>query len=317
MTTYHIAFAVNTAYVPYALVTIHSIMAHQPRQADESYCFHLITEKGTNHRKDVREFLGTYKNAQLVTHLIDPLKYKKFDHHVFTLWTNIRTELPNLLPNVDRVLYLDTDTLVVGDIRPLFKMNLEGKSLAMVEEAFLRNRTDRSIPSYLTLPIFNAGVMLMDLSQLRAEQFTESFWNFLETNYDTLALPDQNVINILYKDRIHPLPQAYNVNSVFLCRQEPYIPQYKEELQQCLWSPIIIHYARTAPWFIDGQKHPFHQLWIDFNHSLKYPAPLTYEAKGKILRFKVWLKMWLMPSCKPLPISIDLLKERWSSIPDA
>ena len=58
-------------------------------------------------------------------------------------------------------------------------------------------------------------------------------------------------------------------------------------------------------------------LWIDFNHSLKYPAPLTYEAKGKILRFKVWLKMWLMPSCKPLPISIDLLKERWSSIPDA
>lgn len=44
MTTYHIAFAANTAYVPFAIVAMHSIMAHQPRQADESYCFHLITE---------------------------------------------------------------------------------------------------------------------------------------------------------------------------------------------------------------------------------------------------------------------------------
>ena len=317
MTTYHIAFAANTAYVPFAIVAMHSIMAHQSRLSDESYCFHLITEKETNHRKDVRDFLATYKNAQLVTHLIDSPKYKKFDHPIFTLWTNIRAELPNLLPNVDRVLYLDTDTLVVGDIRPLFKMNLEGKSLGMVEEIFLYNRKDINIAPYLRLPIYNAGVMVMNLDQLRAKNFTSIFWNYLETNFQELLHPDQDVLNILFKDLIYPLPQAYNVNSVFLCRQEPYIPQYKEELQQCLWSPIIIHYARTAPWFIDEQKHPFHQLWIDFNHSLKYPAPLTYEAKGKILRFKVWLKMWLMPSCKPLPISIDLLKERWSSIPDA
>ncbi len=317
MQYYHIALCSNTTYLPYALVTMHSIMAHHRLEIDETFHFHLLTEHAIDGRKDVQEFLAVYPKAKLSAHLIDPKQYKQFDHPEYTLWTNIRANLPQMLKDVDRLLYLDTDILVVGDLRSLFTLDLEGKYLAMVDEIFLRNRTDVTIPNYLTFPIYNAGVLLMDLAKLREINFTQQFWEKLNQMYHILTSPDQDVINILWKDHIYALPQTYNVSSFLLARPETYIPQYKEELKECLWSPIIIHYARCAPWYWDRQKHPFHQQWIDFNKSLKYPAPLTYGTKNRWLRCKMWLKYLLQPSSRPMPIPLEILKKRWAEIPDA
>lgn len=104
MQYYHIAFCANAAYVPYALVAMHSIMAHHPQDANECFHFHLLTEQEIEGRRDVREFLVTYPNTRLSTHLIDPKQYAQYDHPVFTLWTNLRANLPLLLGDVDRVL---------------------------------------------------------------------------------------------------------------------------------------------------------------------------------------------------------------------
>ncbi len=317
MQTYHIALCSNAAYVPYDLVAMYSIMAHHPQDANECFHFHIITEQEIEGRKDVREFLATYPNARLSTHLIDPTQYAQYDHPVFSLWANIRANLPQILKDVDRVLYLDTDVLVVGDLRPLFTLDLQGKYMAMVEQIFVRNRTDFTLPHYLTLPNYNAGVALMDLEQLRKIDFTQQFWEKLNQMYHQLSWPDQDVINILCKDHIYALPQTYNVTVYLLTRLVTYIPEYKEELQQCLWSPVIIHYAGCAPWILDRPKHPYHQRWIDFNKSLKDPAPLTYGTKNKWLRLKMWVKHHLFPNTKPTPIPLETLRQRWAEIPNA
>ena len=317
MQTYHIALCSNTAYVPYALVAMHSIMAHHPQDENESFHFHIITEQKIEGRKDIREFLSTYSNARLSTHLIDPTQYAQYNHPVFTLWANIRVNLPQMLKDVDRVLYLDTDILVMGDIRPLLTLDLQGKYMAMVEEIFLRNRKDFKIPNYLELPNYNTGIMLMDLEKLREINFTQQFWDKLSPLYHKLHSPDQDLINITWKEHIYSLPQIYNVHRLFLTRPETYIPQYKEELKECLWSPVIIHYALSAPWYLDRPKHPYHQQWIDFNKSLKYPAPLTYGTKNKWLRCKTWLKHLLQPSSRPMPTPLETLRKRWAEIPDA
>lgn len=317
MQTYHIALCSNAAYVPYALVAMHSIMAHHLLDTNESFHFHLLTEQEIEERKDVREFLATYTKARLSTHLIDPKQYAQYDHPVFTLWANIRANLPQMLKDVDRLLYLDTDILVVGDLRPLFTLDLQGKYLAMVEEIFLRNRKDLQIPNYLETPIYNTGIILMDLEKLREVNFTQQFWDKLSTLYHKLKSPDQDLINITWKEHIYSLPQIYNVHRLFLTRPETYIPQYKEELKECLWSPVIIHYALSAPWYLDRPKHPYHQQWIDFNKSLKYPAPLTYGTKNKWLRCKTWLKHLLQPSSRPMPTPLETLRKRWAEIPDA
>jgi lipopolysaccharide 1,2-glucosyltransferase/general stress protein len=317
MQYYHIAFCANAAYVPYALITMHSIMVHHQLDNNEAFHFHLLTEQEVDGRKDVQDFLRTYHNVRLTTHLIDTQQYKQFDHPVFTLWTNLRANLPLLLGDVDRVLYLDTDVLVVGDLRPLFTLDLQGKYMAMAEEIFLRNRTDFTLPHYLTLPVYNAGVALMDLEQLRKIDFTQQFWEKLSAQYHQLHSPDQDIINITWKEHIYPLPQIYNVHRLFLTRPETYIPQYKEELKECLWAPVIIHYALSAPWFLDRDKHPYHQHWIDFNKSLKYPAPITYGTKNKWLRLKMWVKHRLFPNTKPTPIPLETLRQRWAAIPDA
>ena len=67
MQTYHIALCSNAAYVPYALVTMHSIMAHHQLEVDETFHFHLITEQEIKGRNDVQEFLATYPSAKLTS----------------------------------------------------------------------------------------------------------------------------------------------------------------------------------------------------------------------------------------------------------
>lgn len=317
--TYHIAFAASHNYIPYVAVAIQSIIQHAQtsESAEEHWVFHLITDKQDNiKQKGLQEILRTYPQVTIELHCIDAEKYKRFDHQIFSFWTTLRAELPLLLEKVDRLLYLDVDVLIVGDIRHLFSIDMKGYPLAMVEELFLKGRTDLVLPTYKTLPHYNAGILLMNLTLLREDNFTKRFWEYLERNYEMLKSPDQDAINILYKDRILPLPQAYNVMPFTLLRSSTYTADNKAELKQCLYSPIIIHYQRTAPWQREGFKHPFHQRWIDFNQSLKVSAPLSYEARGW-KRFKVWLKTLLYPNSLPKPVPLQQLQQQWEDIPNS
>src|SRR5688500_18132312 len=83
----------------------------------------------------------------------------------------LRFLLPELLPDLERVLYLDADTLAVAPLEPLFALGLDGCPIGAVA-----NVVDEGLwPHVRGLGIddptqfFNSGVLLMDLAALRAE----------------------------------------------------------------------------------------------------------------------------------------------------
>lgn len=139
----------------------------------------------------------------------------------------IRLALGKILPDTHRILYLDADTLVLDDLTDVFLTDMEGKLFAMVREdvnditleqihaftvyndTITRFQSDGARPPYPVHPYYNSGVMLMNLDELRRTGADDAIIRDLNTNKRTY--PDQDAINIMYHDKIVPLPQSCNV----------------------------------------------------------------------------------------------------------
>ncbi|NMA97884.1 MAG: hypothetical protein GX970_07210 [Phyllobacteriaceae bacterium] len=142
-------------------------------------------------------------------------------------------------PNVSRILYLDSDTMVRTTLDPLFDMNLEGFAIAAVQQPDRmhcvagRDLNTRKALS-LVEPYFNSGVMLIDLEQYRKMNFPEKLST---VSREELALfyYDQDIINFCFRGRILELAPRWNLQN----------PEPANEA----YNPLILHYSADAkPW---------------------------------------------------------------------
>lgn len=118
-----------------------------------------------------------------------------------TRWTYmslLRCALTKILPKNKRVLWLDCDTIVDGDISDIFNTDMAGMYFAGVREpGKSKGRT-----------YINAGVLLINLEQIKKDGFDDRLINTLNT--ERLSLPDQDAINNLAQGKIIPIDGRFN-----------------------------------------------------------------------------------------------------------
>ena len=139
----------------------------------------------------------------------------------------LRLALPEILPEEDRVLWLDIDTIVNTDITDLFGTELDGCYVAAVEEPI------RSKDPFL---YYNAGVMVMDLKKLR-DGMADLLIRYV--NRVDLRFPDQDVINLLCQGRIKPISPYWNSNNWIVEVSDPGITHFAADRnyeRQALWQ---------------------------------------------------------------------------------
>lgn len=160
---------------------------------------------------------------------ITPITVKKEDYfcsggaNMESYWTWIaitRLALQSILPNHDRVLWLDTDTIVMDDISELFNRDIDGYYFGAIEESdvvteyryMMRNRataeiTVRTDGIVMYGGYYNSGVLICNLKALRDGKGDELL-RFINTT--KLTNPDQDAINICCRGKILSLPVEYN-----------------------------------------------------------------------------------------------------------
>ena len=139
----------------------------------------------------------------------------------------LRLALPEILPEEDRVLWLDIDTIVNTDITDLMETELDGCYVAAAEEPI------RSKDPFL---YFNAGVMILDLKKLR-DGMADLLIRYV--NRVDLRFPDQDVINLLCQGRIKPISPYWNSNIWFVAVSDPGITHFAADRnyeKQPLWQ---------------------------------------------------------------------------------
>jgi lipopolysaccharide biosynthesis glycosyltransferase len=156
--------------------------------------------------------------------------------------TYCRVMLPCLL-DVPRLIYLDCDVLVFHDLSKLFDLAMSpGKILAAVRDSETLSLGDdsRTIAHAMKLSAqgayFNCGVMLMNLNELRRENFMEQSLDFLRTWSGHYRFHDQSAINFLLHGRIHELPESWNRAAWRFNKQS-------DNNLNC-----VLHYTSSPPW---------------------------------------------------------------------
>lgn len=115
---------------------------------------------------------------------------------------------PHLLPSdLKRILYLDPDILVINPLRPLWETDLGGRLFAAAAhtgKTELANSVNK-LRLGTEQDYYNSGVLLMDLEAGRREIFPSEIFTFVKVHGRELLLPDQDILNVLYGNRILPL----------------------------------------------------------------------------------------------------------------
>ena len=105
------------------------------------------------------------------------------------------------------MLYLDPDILVINPLRPLWETALDGHFFAAcahtgkTELVSSVNRVRLGVEN----DYFNSGVLLMDLARCRREIVPQELFDYAAAHMNTLILPDQDMLNALFGDRVLPL----------------------------------------------------------------------------------------------------------------
>jgi UDP-D-galactose:(glucosyl)LPS alpha-1,3-D-galactosyltransferase len=129
----------------------------------------------------------------------------------------MRILLPDLLPpDVERVLYIDADTVTLDDVGPLFDLDLRGQALWAVEDSgapdeIARLESDPRAPRFPhPRAYFNGGLLLMDLPKWRASFAGPRALDLIETAPDLIRLADQDALNLSFAGDFGVLPRRWN-----------------------------------------------------------------------------------------------------------
>lgn len=174
--------------------------------------------------------------------------------------TYLRLFIPQVIPNnIEKVLYLDVDLIVLGNITELFSIGTSNYAAYAVEDA----PNDSLIPEYAKLShYFNAGVLLLNLKALREQNFTERALNFIFQNSNLLKFHDQDVINAVLMNQIFPLSLEWNLLDCFYQKSPKIQKKRLVSLNFAKKNPKIIHFSGFfKPWHA-GCFHPLKRVYL-------------------------------------------------------
>lgn len=179
-----------------------------------------------------------------------------------------RLKIAELLPDLDRVIYLDADTLVLSPLRPLWEEDLEGRPIAAVLDigfpSFAGIIAWRDLGLEPDARYFNSGVLAIDLDRWRELDVGAQALELGARHY--FRLRDQCALNVACVDDWHRVPARWNVQrGHFWTNGPPWAIEGSDAMTDALADPAVMHFCRprwNRPWLVECD-HPYRDRWFE------------------------------------------------------
>lgn len=196
----------------------------------------------------------------------------------------IKFRLPSLLPELDKVLYLDGDIIVQRDLSRIYDTYIEDKYAAVVKDAapMLCYKPDIAKKLGVDLPFyFNSGVMLLNLKKMREQQMEKRLFDYRINGINFFQ--DQDAFNVqfggnvrllsVYDNYIYTINKRIDIDKLRNYYHEPIRENEMLRLKRCR----IVHLASPKkPW---KQEEPYYTALF-----LKYYDKSPYASEELILK---------------------------------
>lgn len=314
----NILYQSNDYYAPITGVSMTSLMENN-KDIDSINFFVLDDNITADNKAKMKAVCDKYKrsltliNTDKILKTLKDLKVHPFKGTYTTYFKLIA--LDDLKVKTDRILQLDGDTVINGSLKELCDVDLEGLVCAATYDCTM-NSYKAMIDIPATDKYYNCGVLLINQKEWKDYRCTEKIIDHLKNVRSGYYTVDQDIINVLFRDKINYLDLKYNFNSGFYIygvkeslRMYDLKPEYYntvKQVEKAMKSPVLFHCmgAMTGRPWEQYSIHPQNEL---FDRYLKISPWKDFE-KVKVNRiwiFKVQRALYL---ALPRPLYIPLHK---------
>ena len=239
--TIHVFYACDDGFVKFTIVSLFSMMQNASRKHQyHIHVLHTNIEPATEQRMLAMADECFEISFDNVSGYLDQLCEKLPLRDYYSNTTYYRMFIADMFPEIDKAIYIDSDTVVQGDISELYGVDLKDYDVAacheqaMVQEDVYGTYVEKCLGLDRNR-FFNAGILLINCKSFRENKILERFVKLLGV-YDCRVTQDEDYLNILCADRVLFLPQTWN-SEVF------------GEMLDAPENCNIIHYIMVAkPW---------------------------------------------------------------------
>lgn len=183
-----------------------------------------------------------------------------------------RLFIHEIITGIDKTLYLDADTVVIGDLSKLYEINLHANYIgAVVEPAFeydikqVGYNAIRLMKIDINTHYFNSGILLMNLNKLRKINFIKKCKKYFNKNQKEIIWPDQDILNGILGSHTYFIPPKFNAEiyegRVMSIDYHDYfdfygktLPYSEQEIHEAINFPAILHFVGSnKPWIHPGK----------------------------------------------------------------
>lgn len=237
-------FAVDNGYIPFLSVALRSLIDNTSKE--NIYAIKILY---TNVTEENKIKIKKYETENISIEFVDlnkqleEIKEKLYTRNYFSITTYYRLFIPELYPEYDKAVYIDSDTVCLSDIAELYNTDMGDNLIAGIPDGVIqaidifKDYVERVVGVADYNNYFNAGVIVMNLKELRDYKFEEKFIYMLEKIKFEVA-QDQDYLNRLCKGRVKILDYSWN--------RMPVMGKTEGKIN-------LIHYNLGAkPWYFDN-----------------------------------------------------------------
>ncbi len=306
-----VVYACNDVYIIQTIVSITSLLCNNVNNKIKIYVIgdNISDENRKKLENAITKYSCEYQYIEIEKILPPDLNISEA-RHPRTIYAKL---FMDMLPETGKLLYLDSDTVVLKGLEDLFSINLGNNLAAGVMMPYSKQKLETRGMSITDFYICD-GIVLVNLSKWRAENISVQCIQYIMEWNGNPPMLSEGVLNEVCKGRIKIVHPKFNVMShMFFFKpaelyrvfqsQDNYYPQ--EELYEAVKEPVIIHYIKELyerPW-CEGSDHPEKERYYKYCDYAEVPQIISTKEISektrllklmfKVMPFNMFLRLYL------------------------
>ena len=291
-----VVYTANDLYAPLLGISLTSLLYNNKEEKFNIYI--LSNGIKMNNIELLKKTCQKYRAKLNIINILNFEKKISFDIDMcgYNITTMARLFLADLLPQeVEKILYLDCDTMINNSIMEFWNTDIEKKYIAAVPEFLMPLEKRLSIGMKKENIYYNAGVLLINVKKWREQNLAQTFMEYYASCNGILQYNDQDIINYCCTKQSQPVSVDFDFFPVLYWYRSSYIhkiqPLYKkiskEQLTRIKKKPAIVHFVGDERPWVKGNHVPYRKDYI-FNVNISEWTMEQIQKKGQWIQMQIY-----------------------------
>lgn len=294
-----IAYSCNDAYVSHTGISMISVCENNKNASE--LIFYLISKDISCHNLAILQTICDRYNR--ILHIVNfcdiafDLTISQIGRHIETIYAKV---FFSRIEGLDKVIYLDSDTIVVDSLQSLWDISLEGMYMGVVETF---SKSKKLLGLDKSTPFFNDGVVLVNVDYCRENHLIEKTCEVIAEFDGNPPVLSEGALNKVCQGKVKYISLRYNLMAgiLYLAHQNvDYLSSKmrysKDDIIDSCNNPVVIHYLSATynrPW-IKTCTHPYKSEYLKYKAiSPWFNVPLQNGKLPFRVRFIDKLIKWV------------------------